>query len=104
MVTSRCMSDLQQVCGQLRHHCCRSTGDLRGEGGCGSRKQRSKPPARVALFRHVRFNRVHMSITYKGNYFSLNNAKVLAKMDAGGDAANICEALGSTPPMCVTMR
>lgn len=55
-----------------------SAGDA-GEGsGGGSRKrraQRSAPPARVALFRHVRFNRVHVAITYKGTYFSLNNAK-----------------------------
>jgi hypothetical protein len=55
---------------------CRMSGGSGNEEGSGSRKRRSKPPARVALFRHVRFNRVHVSITYKGTYFSLNNAKV----------------------------
>lgn len=56
--------------------CCRISSASTNDEGSGSRKRRSKPPARVALFRHVRFNRVHVSITYKGTYFSLTNAKV----------------------------
>lgn len=56
-----------------------SAGDADEGSGGGSRKQRAQrtaPPARVALFRHVRFNRVHVDITYKGTYFSLNHSKV----------------------------
>lgn len=61
--------------------CCRmssASGSTGADEGSRSRKRRqqSAPAARVALFRHVRFNRVHVSITYKGTYFSLNNAKV----------------------------
>ena len=49
-----------------------------GAADSGGKGQKHRvAPARVAVFRHVRFNRVHVAITYKGTYFSLKDAQVV---------------------------
>ena len=65
--------------------CCRASGTSAGRaddssvGGSRKRKKRqaaaAQTEARSALFRHVRFNRVHVAITYRG-IFNINDAKV----------------------------
>ena len=52
---------------------CRAPGSKSDGRAAGRRK--AAEAARLALFRHVRFNRVLVAITYKGKYFSLTDAK-----------------------------
>lgn len=53
-----------------------AAGGASAVAGPGARARRRAAPPRAALFVHVRFNRMHVAITYKGRLLSVSRAKV----------------------------